>query len=62
MRLRAILLATTFSLTVIPAFAQSGVPAARPTLKAAQNAAAQAGGARAPAGRELLDLARADLR
>jgi murein L,D-transpeptidase YcbB/YkuD len=45
MRLRAILLATTFSLTVIPAFAQSGPPGA---TKAAQNAAPAAKPAAAP--------------
>jgi murein L,D-transpeptidase YcbB/YkuD len=38
MRLRTILLATTFSLTVIPGFAQSGAPAAL-GAKVAQNAA-----------------------
>ena len=47
MRLRAILLATTFSLTVMPVFAQSGAPAA-PGAKVAQNAAPKPAAPRRP--------------
>ena len=39
MRLRTILLATTFGFAVLPAFAQSGAPAVPSGVKAAQNAA-----------------------